>query len=208
MNITFDSVTLGEGLGADLPPVTLTVGPGEPFVVAVESDERPLLVSMLLGARLRPDAGSILVDGTPDLDALRAQTALVDTPFVVEPPAGVSLASAVAEELSFSGRPSSRRAIAAFLDEHGLRDYAKLPIRILPAVDRVRLFAELALLRPGVRALILTSPERHGAAPDGWYPALADIASRGVTVVIVTDVATSDILIRLGAHDATAILES
>jgi hypothetical protein len=148
------------------------------------------------------------VDGAPDVEALRGRTALVDTPFVAEPPAGVSLASAVAEELSFTGRLASRRAVADFLDGHGLRDYAKLPIRALPAVERVRLFAELALLRPGIEALILTSPERHGAAPDGWYPALAEIADRGVTVVIVTDVATSDILIRLGADDATAVLES
>lgn len=208
MHITFHAVALGEGTGAALPPLTLAVGPGEPFVIAVETDERPLLVSMLLGGRLRPDAGTIRFDGNTDVRGLRKGVALVDTPFVAEPPAGVSLASAVAEELSFTGRSTSPRAVRELLERHGLRAYIKLPIRALPASERVRLFAELALLRPGTEALVITSPERHGAAPLGWYPALAEIAGRGVTVVIVTDVATSDILIRLGTRDATAVLES
>jgi hypothetical protein len=114
----------------------------------------------------------------------------------------------VAEEFSFSDRPTSAKAVREFLETHGLADYAKLPLRALPPIDRVRLFSELALLRPGVGALVVTSPERHGADPAGWYSELTAIASRGVAVVIVTDNTTRDILISLGARDAYAALES
>jgi len=208
MKITLDAVTIGTGLGAAVPPLTLTLSEGEPQVVAVETDERPLLVSMLIGGRFQQDAGRILIDGAEDAERLRRAVALVDTPFVAEPPAGISLAAVVAEEFSFSDRPTSARAVRAFLETHGLADYAKLPLRALPPIDRVRLFSELALLRPGVGALVVTSPERHGADPTGWYNELTAIASRGIAVVIVTDNTTRDILISLGARDAYAALES
>jgi DNA invertase Pin-like site-specific DNA recombinase len=79
-----------------------------------------------------------------------------------------------------------------------------VPIRSLPATDRILLFCELALLRDGIDALIITSPERHGGEPAQWYAALAALAERGVTVVIVTDAATADLLVALGARDALA----
>jgi tryptophan synthase alpha chain len=56
----------------------------------------------------------------------------------------------------------------------------------------------------GIDALIITSPERHGGEPAQWYAALAALAERGVTVVIVTDAATADLLVALGARDALA----
>ena len=207
MSISFENVAIGSGLEAAVPPLTLAINPGEPSVIAVETDERPLLVSMLLGGRTRADSGRVLLDGREDAAALRRRVALVDTPFVAEPPAGISLAAVVAEEFSFAGRSTSKAAVTEFLDHHGLADHAHLAIRALPPVDRVRLFAELALLRDDVDILIITSPERHGADPSGWYTALAAIAERGtgvreITVAIVTDFATRDILIRLGARDA------
>jgi hypothetical protein len=92
--------------------------------------------------------------------------------------------------------------VRRFLDEHGLAEYAGLRLRALPSADRVRLFSELALLRPGVSALIVTSPERHGGSPAEWYDSLAAIAERGITIAVVTDAATSDLLRSLGASDA------
>jgi len=200
--ITLTGVAIGTGLGAAVRPLTLQARPGVPTAVAIEGDERPLLVSMLLGGRLKPDSGTVSVDGDPSLDSLRARTALVDTPMVAEPTAGASLAVAVAEEFSFSSLPTSGRAVRRFLAEHSLAEYASLPLRALPSADRVRLFSELALLRPGVSALIVTSPERHGGDPAEWYDSLAAIATRGITIAVVTDAATSDLLVGYGARDA------
>jgi len=204
MRIALENVAIGEGLGASVPQLSLTVTEGVPNVLAVETAERPMLVSLLLGGRIRADAGSVTIDGRDDPDALRRGTALVDTPVVAEPTAGLSLASIVAEEFSFAGLSSSRRAVHQFLHRHGLADYAKVPVRTLPPLRRTRMFAELALLRPGVTALIVTSPERHGGDPAEWYGALAEVAARGTTIAVVTDAATRDILLGLGARDALA----
>jgi hypothetical protein len=201
-------ISKGTGLGADVPPLTATITDGAPSVIAVETDERPMLVSMLIGGRLRADSGTITIDGRENYDTLRASTAIVDAPFVSEPPPGVPLRTIVREELSYSDQPTNRAAVTDFLQQHGLADYAAVPIRSLPPTDRIRLFAELALLRAGVRCLIITSPERHGAAPAEWFGVLCAIANRGITVVIITDVLTSQALAGLGALDASAPIES
>jgi len=202
MRIALERVTIGEGLSASVPELTATITEGVPNVLAVETAERPMLVSLLLGGRIRPDSGRVTIDGTEDLDRLRIGTALVDTPVVAEPTAGLSIASIIAEEFSFAGLPSSRRAVHQFLHRHGMADYAKVPVRALPSLRRTRMFSELALLRPDVTALIITSPERHGGDPAEWYDALVDVAKRGTTVAIVTDAATRDLLLELGARDA------
>jgi hypothetical protein len=204
MRIELDQAAVGRGLGASVPPLDLLVAGPAPVVIAVQTDERPLLVSLLLGGRLRPDSGRVLVDGRADADELRRRSALVDTPVVAEPSAGITLATVVAEELSFAGLASSGRAVRSFLARHGLADFAKLPIRSLPPADRIRLLCELAAARPGVEALIVTSPERHGGEPSEWFGPLAELSERGVSVAIVTDYATAGILLALGATDGTA----
>ena len=206
MIIALESAAIGHGLAASVPPRTMTVTDGAPTVLAVETAERPMLVSLLLGGRIRPDAGRVTIDGRDDLDELRTRTALVDTPVVAEPTAGLSLASIVAEEFAFAGHPSSRREVRHYLKRLDLFDYAAVAVRSLPPLHRTRLFSELALLRPGVDALIVTSPERHGGDPAVWYDTLAEIAARGVAIVIVTDAATRGILLSCGARDALAPL--
>lgn len=200
--ITCVSAAVGTGLGAALPPVSLQVCSGVVTAIPVESDERPLLLSLLLGGRLRPDSGQVLIDGVDAASQLREQVALVDTPLVAEPGAGISLAVTVAEEFAFAGMPSSKRAIRTFLEEQQLGEYEKLPVRALPAAERVRLFSELAVRRPAVSCIVVTSPERHGAAPETWLPMLTDIASRGIAVIVVTDASTASALYALGASDA------
>jgi len=206
MLIALESAAIGHGLAASVPPLTMKVADGAPTVLAVETAERPMLVSLLLGGRIRPDAGRVTIDGRDDLDELRTRTALVDTPVVAEPTAGLSLASIVAEEFAFAGHPSSRREVRHYLKRLDLFDYAAVAVRSLPPLHRTRLFSELALLRPGVDALIVTSPERHGGDPAVWYDTLAEIAARGVAIVIVTDAATRGILLSYGARDALAPL--
>lgn len=201
MLVTLERAAIGAGLGAAVPPLSLSVAPGVPNAIPVESDERPMLVSMLLAGRIRPDSGRVLVHGADLPDRLRLGSALVDTPVVAEPGADISLVTIVAEELAFASAPSSRRDARRFLTDHGLLEYAKLPVRALPSAARIRVFSELAVLRSGVTAIVVTSPERHGGEPSGWYGPLAEISARGVTVSIVTDQATADILFRLGARD-------
>jgi len=188
--IELTDAAIGTGLSASLPALSLTLAEGEVTVVAVETDERPMVLSLLLGGRLALTGGSI----TPSESERRERVALVDTPFASEPTPGVALSVVVAEELSFARLPSNGRAVRAFLDSHGLAEYAAVPMRSLPATARVLLLCELAAQRPGVNVLVVTSPERHGGDPAEWYSTLTSMAARGLTVAIITDTATSRLL--------------
>ena len=201
MRVQLERAAIGRGLGAAVPALDLIVDGPLPVVVAVQTDERPLLVSMLLAGRIRCDSGRVLVDGRDDADELRRRSALVDTPIVTEPTAGIALKTIVAEELSFAGLPTSGRAVRAFLANHDLAEYVSLPVRTLLPADRIRVLSELAVLRAGVDGIIVTSPERHGGEPSEWYGPLAQLAERGVAVIVVTDYATAGILVSLGARD-------
>ena len=192
--IELREAAIGSGLAADLPATTLVIEPGSPTIIVAETAERPMLLSLVIGGRLALTSGSALIDGRPDAAALRAATALVDTPFVAEPTPGITLALVVAEELSFAGRPSGAKSVAAWLQGHGLSFLSQVPMRSIPATERVLLLTELALLREGVTAIVVTSPERHGGDPAEWYPQLEAISQRGISVAIITDSPTARLL--------------
>jgi ABC-2 type transport system ATP-binding protein len=191
--IVLRDAAVGHGLAAALPPVSLEARPGAVTVVATEGGQRPTVLSLVASGRMAVDAGSV--------DATRKRIALVDTPTVAEHPDDVRVAAVVREELALAGRRGTRRE----LDRLGLAAWGARPFGALPGADRIRLLAELALQRPGVDALVITSPERHGGDPDAWFRVLRRIAARGITVLVVTDHATRDALPDLPAPGPDAV---
>jgi hypothetical protein len=192
--VTLDDVRIGSGPAAELPGTSLTYGAGVPTLAVAETGRRPVVLSLVAGGRMRVDAGRIRLDGEPVDGRLRAAVALVDTPTVGEPSDDVALRAVVREELGFAGRRTGRRAVDRILNAHGLLPLAGSPFRSVPPTARVRLLAELAASRPGVEAIVVTSPERHGGAPAEWYAVLRGLAARGVGVLVVTTAAVAELL--------------
>jgi ABC-2 type transport system ATP-binding protein len=191
--ITLDRAAVGTGGAAALPPVTLDARPGTVTVVATEGGQRPTVLSLVAAGRMAVDAGTV--------EAARRRIALVDTPTVAEHSDDVRVAVVVREELALAGRHGTARE----LQRLGLADRARQPFGALPTVDRIRLLVEIALLRRGVDALVVTSPERHGGDPATWFHYLREVAARGVTVLVVTDHTTRDALPDLPAPDPGAL---
>jgi len=201
MTLELDHVGIGEEPGAPLPVVSAVAAPGHPGVVAVETEQAPVLASLVAGGRMRPDTGRVLLDGREDPAALRRTFALVDTPGVAEPFPVMSLR----EELAFAGQRPSRAHVDTVLDELGMQHLADTHVQRVPTEVRVRLLVELALLRDGVTGVVLTSPERHGGAVAEWFAVVREVARRGVTVVLVTSKAAADAVeALLDTVDATA----
>lgn len=210
MTIELDHVGIGEEPGAALPVVSAVAAPGRPGVIAVETEQAPVLASLVAGGRMQPETGRVLLDGHEDAAAIRKAFALVDTPGIAEPFPVMSVRRIVREELAFAEQRPSRQHVDTVLDELGLREYADTHVQRVPTDVRVRLLAELALLRDGVTGLVITSPERHGGAVEGWFAVVRDIARRGVTVVLVTSKAAAatvehllDTIQTEGPEDAT-----
>lgn len=191
MTLELDHVGIGEEPGAPLPVVSAVAAPGRPGVLAVETEQAPVLASLVAGGRMQPDTGRLLLDGHEDPAAVRRAFALVDTPGIAEPFPVLTLKQIVREELAFAGQRPNREHVDTVLDELGLRDYVDTAVQRVPTAVRIRLLVELALLRDGVTGIVITSPERHGGAVEDWFQVVRDVARRGVTVVLVTSKAAA-----------------
>ncbi|WBU37350.1 hypothetical protein [Homoserinibacter sp. YIM 151385] len=208
MRVRLRGAGIGRGPAAALPPVDALLRPGAPVAIAVEGPERAQLLSLLLGGRIPADVGEVLVDepagtaGRGAAAALRRRVAVVDAPAASEPGPGIPLGVVVAEELAFAGRPAGRRHVRALLAEHGLESWRRARTAAVPAAARIRLLTALAARRPGVEALVLCSPERHGGDPADWLPHLLDLARDGLAIAIATDAPTAAALRGLGAEGA------
>ncbi|QJU55157.1 hypothetical protein SCB71_19135 [Herbiconiux sp. KACC 21604] len=185
--------------GAPLPETSFVVDSGEVTIVEAETGDRPVVLALIASGRMVPDSGTITLDGSAEPALLRERIALVDAPEISEPPADIRLSTALREELSYAGRSTSRSSILQTITdalhtnhEQGLTpetrsaaQLASLPMRDVPPALRIRLLAELALSRPGVEALVLSSPDRHGGLPTDWYTIALDLASRHHPLLII-----------------------
>ena len=194
MRLELDQVAVGDGPGAPLPEISAVADRGAPGFVGVETVDAPTLASLVAGGRMLPDRGRVTLDGREATDAIRASFALVDTPSVAEPFATLTVAQVTREELALAGLRSDRASAALLLDEIGLADHRGTRLSALPSELRVRLLTELAVLRPGVSGLVLTTPERHGGDVHGWLAVVRDLAERGYTVLTVTSLAAMTVI--------------
>ncbi|MBW4041286.1 MAG: hypothetical protein HIU86_04045 [Acidobacteria bacterium] len=201
---------IGAGIGAEripsLAPFSAALSGDRPSFVAAEGERGPMLASLIAAGRLVPDRGEVLLDGRTDPEALRRAVVLVDTPVVAEPAPSLAVRTVVQEELRFAARPSRRRDAEALLTSLGLERWSCAPMLDLPPTDRVRLLLELAAFRDGVRALVLTSPERHGGHASGWRRVAEEFTARGLPVLVIGGAAVPESLPAASAAAPTGSL--
>lgn len=184
MLITLADVSKGRR-GLALPPTSLVYRSGRATLAIAETEQRPTVLGLIATGRMRPDAGTVTIDGVSRPRDLRRRTALVDAPDVSEPAPNITLAGVVGEELMFAGLPADPLAARRWLDEQGLRSLSRVPIADVEPLDRLRVLLELAARRPGVEGLVLVSPDRHGAEPAQWWPLVEEFAGRGLAVLVI-----------------------
>lgn len=171
----------GQALG------TTSVGfeSGRATLARAETEQRPTVLGLIASGRMRPDAGTVTVDGKADASAIRRRIALVDAPDVSDPSPNVTVAGVAAEELMFAGIPSNPVSVMHWLGQLGLDHLARTPIANVDPHARLRLLTELALLRDGVEGLVLVSPDRHGGDPIEWWELAKRLADRGFAVLVI-----------------------
>ncbi len=184
MRITLTEVTKGPR-DSSLPRTSLDFHSGSLTLARAETERRPTVLGLIASGRMRPDSGTVTIDGATDYDAIRSRVALVDAPGVCEPAADVTGAEVVAEELMFAGRVGHRRAVARVLAGLEMTGDARCNMADLEPDARIRLLTELAVLRDDVEGLVLCSPDRHGGDPLGWWTIAGNLAERGYAVLTI-----------------------
>ncbi|MDO9397485.1 MAG: hypothetical protein Q7T71_13140, partial [Herbiconiux sp.] len=200
MRIVADAVSKGTD-GIPLPPTSVSYESGRVTVAEAEVGDHPTVLALVLSGRMVPDAGSVTLDGNDDAALLRDRVALVDAPDVSEPAGDLTLNAVVKEELMYAGRSTSRATVAAVIAEAGGSgratggiDFGRVRIADVPAAVRIRVLAELASFRRGVRGIVLTSPDRHGGDPRDWLAVAQNLADRDFAVAVVCGAASAEIV--------------
>lgn len=188
--------------GIALPETGLVFRSGAATLAVAETAQRPTVLGLIASGRMRPDTGTVTLEGVADPRGIRTRVALVDAPDVSEPAPNIAVAGVVAEELMFAGLPSDPLAARRWLDANGVREFSRLPIADLSPSHRLRILLELAATRPGVEALVLVSPDRHGGDPLHWWRLAEEFAGRGLAVLVIAGAAAATAL--QGVADASA----
>ncbi|WP_400997285.1 hypothetical protein [Agromyces sp. GXQ0307] len=190
MRIDLHGVAKGRH-GRALPATTIGFESGRATLAHAETEQRPTVLGLLASGRMRPDAGTVTIDGRVDAAAIRRRIALVDAPGVSDPAPDVTVAGVAAEELMFAGVPSNPVSVARWLDDLGLERLGRTPIANVAPRDRLRLLAELAILREGVEGIVLVAPDRHGGDPGEWWELARRFADRGFAVLVIAGEASA-----------------
>ena len=184
MRIAVHEVSKGKK-GHALPTTSLEIETGHARFVLAETELRPTVLGLIATGRMRPDSGRVTIDGTRNDRDLRRRMALVDAPEVSDPHPGVTLAAVVGEELMFAGLPATPLHARRWLEQIGFAELASQPIGTIKPSVRVRVMAELAVLRDDVEGFVLVSPDRHGGRPEGWWRIASEFADRGFAVLVI-----------------------
>lgn len=182
MEIHARQVAVQDANGWLLPPTSLRLGDGQ-LALVCRADYDATAFALVFSGRMEPTTGAVLLDGSGNAPALREMVAVVDAPGVSEPEPALPLSAVVAEELALASAPDDRAAVDDWLQAHRVFEYGNHRFDTLPAALRTDLLVELAATRPGVRVLVLDTPDRHTGDPDGWWSCVIRQARHGIAVV-------------------------
>lgn len=192
--------------GPLLTPTSLAAAPGVVRLVTGTPGSGHTALALVLAGRMHPSAGTVTLDGDPDARALRRAVAVVDTPGVSEPEPVLPLRTVVGEELAMAGHGTTPRAVTRWLRWRGAAEWVRTRFENVPAPTRIELMCALAASRPGVRALVLTAPDRHGGTPVTWWQVALEHARAGYVVVVTCSETSAELLgvpaVRLGGGEA------
>ncbi|MBO0980369.1 hypothetical protein [Microbacterium sp. SD291] len=209
MRVALHEVTKGRA-GQALPPTSLEFHTGAVRYAIAETEQRPTVLGLIAGGRMRPDSGRVTIDGAAGSRRLRRAVALVDAPDVSDPHPDIALAGVVGEELMFAGLGATPLHARRWLNGLGFGELASVPIGNVDPAARVRILCELAVLREGTESIVLVSPDRHGGSPDGWWRIAGEFADRGYAMLVILGGSAAVALERmqeLGAVNASGPVE-
>ena len=193
MRIELRGVSKGRD-GEALPATDLVFETGEAVFARAETEQRPTVLGLLASGRMRPDEGTIEIDGITDFAGIRRRVALVDAPAISEPAPRVTVGAETAEELMFAGISSGRRAVRRWLGHHHLETLIHTPIATVAPRARLHLLTELAVLRADVEGLVVVAPDRHGGDPRVWWDQAVSLADRGFAMLMIAGYSSAKVV--------------
>jgi hypothetical protein len=177
--------------------ISFSFGTGEFAMLATDDTQKAVTFSMLATGRLRKYKGivSIISDDGAErksifgLRDIRKMTAVPFVPVIGEPDEFLKAWQVLKEEFLFAGKSVSRRFALDYMAGvigGEARDMKSLRVKDLTIASRMKIFTGLAAMRPGVKFIFVTLPERYGGLPDEWVGTLKEAQTEDNAVVLIT----------------------
>jgi hypothetical protein len=153
---------------------------------------------------------------------IRGMTAVPFVPGIGEPDEFLKAWRVLKEEFLFAGKRVSRSFVLDYLAEvmngegddgagddgadddgaaggigaagGGTLEVASLRIKDLKHTSRIKIFTELAAMRPRVRFIFVTLPERYGGLPQEWFGKIREVQTEDNTVILITSKTVAELL--------------
>jgi hypothetical protein len=170
---------------------------GEFSIIATDDTQKAVAFSMLATGRLRKYEGTLSIvsdDGEKrqsilGLRQIRQMTAVPFVPKIGEPDEFLKAWRVLKEEFLFAGRAVSRAYILDYMSKVtglGTNELKSARIKDLTETAHIRIFTELAAMRPGVSFIFVTLPERYGGLPHEWLRELKELQSDENAIILLT----------------------
>ncbi|MDR1432143.1 MAG: hypothetical protein LBI99_08480 [Propionibacteriaceae bacterium] len=178
---------------------------GEFTILATDDTQKAVTFAMLASGRLRKYTGSLSASeelGTAaeaafNLRELRNMTAVPFVPVIGEPDEFLKAWRVLKEEFLFAGENVSRESVLEYMGSVmgvGPAGLASLRLKSVPGPVRIKMFTELAAMRPGVRFVFVTHPERYAGLPNEWFAAIKEIQHGDNAVILLTTKVVAEFL--------------
>jgi hypothetical protein len=177
--------------------ISFSFGTGEFVMLATDDTQKAVTFSMLATGRFRKYEGTVSIvsdDGTErksifGLRDIRNMTAVPFVPIIGEPNEFLKAWRVLKEEFLFAGKVVSREFVLDYMREAmdgETRDLKSLRIKDLTISSRIKIFTGLAAMRPGVKFIFVTLPERYGGLPGEWLETIRNTQRDDNAVILLT----------------------
>jgi hypothetical protein len=206
MRIAGESISVkGSGGEVFFNSVDFSLATGKLSIMATDDRQKAVAFSMLASGRLRNYDGTISLnsgDGQKRqslfaLCEIRKATAVPYVPKIGEPEEFLKLWRVLKEEFLFAGKNVSKKDILGFIareTDNQFPNPAGLKVKDLPNTMRLKIFTKLAAMRPNVKFIFVTLPEKYGGLPNVWLKEIKKLQTTDNAIVLITSKVVVEVL--------------
>ncbi|MDR1032615.1 MAG: hypothetical protein LBL84_01235 [Candidatus Nomurabacteria bacterium] len=205
MRIVGKNVSVRSGGEVFFDSIGFSFTTGELSIVATDDRQKAVAFSMLVSGRLRNHDGTISLNSSDGqkrqsliaLYEIRKVTAVPYVPKIGEPDEFLKLWRVLKEEFLFADKNVSKKDILDFIAQETDGQFpnpAGLRVKDLPNAMRLKVFTKLAAMRPDVKFIFVTLPEKYGGLPNVWFNEVKKLQTKDNTIVLITSKVVVEVL--------------
>jgi hypothetical protein len=125
---------------------------------------------------------------------IRKVTAVPYVPKIGAPDAFLKLWRVLKEEFLYANKNLTKNQILDYIQQetdNQFPDPESIKVKDISNAERVKMFTEIAIMRPNVRFVFLTLPEKYGGMPESWFREIRKLQTKDIAIILLTSKMTA-----------------